>query len=277
MDGVFHLPRLYAVPRVAVWFKRVVHRHVNLWAHSSVSLSSPGAEAAKSYRRAAECHTKVKSDSEAATAYIECARCYIKAGDGRMGTEVLETEALPRIVDAGRLSQAAKLHGEVAEMFEAEGQFDEAIKHFRQCADLHNAENASSTALKSLSRIATLSAQLDPPDWAQAAETFERVGTESLNSNLLKFGAKSNFFNAVMCTLASGDVVAAERALDKYKELDYTFPSCREAKLADDVLAAFKDVNAEAFTDAVFNFDQISPLDPWRTRWVEGRGRVGRG
>ena len=215
----------------------------------------------------------MKSEHEAATSYIECARCYIKAGDGRSGTEVLENEALPRIVDAGRLSQAAKLHGEVAEMFESEGQFAEAISHFQQAADLHNAENASSTAMKSLSRIAVLSAQLDPPDWAQAAETFERVGTESLNSNLLKFGAKGNFFNAVLCTLASGDVVAAERALEKYKELDYTFPSCREAKLADDVVAAFKDMNAESFTDAVFNFDQISPLDPWRTRCAGVRAR----
>jgi alpha-soluble NSF attachment protein len=179
---------------------------------------------------------------------------------------MLENEALPRIVDAGRLSQAAKLHGEVAEMFEGEGQFEDAIKHYQQAADLHSAENASSSALKSVTRIAHLSAQLDPPNWEQAASNFERVGTESLNSNLLKFGAKSAFFNSVICTLARGDIVAAERDLQKYQDQDYTFPGSREAKLLEDVVAAYKDMNVEAFTDAVFNFDQISKLDPWRTR-----------
>ena len=27
----------------------------------------------------------------------------------------------------------------------------------------------------------------------------------------------------------------------------------------------FKDMSTEAFTDAVYNYDQISKLDPWRT------------
>jgi hypothetical protein len=178
----------------------------------------------------------VRSEHEAATAYIEAARCWIKAGDAKMGTEVLETEALPRIVDAGKLSQAAKLHNEVAEMMESEGAMEEAISHFQQAADLFIAENAASTALKCSTRIAHLSAQMDPPDLARAAEVFEHVGTESLSSNLLKFGAKSAFFNAVLCTLARGDVVAGERDLERFKELDYTFPGCRECKLLEDVV-----------------------------------------
>lgn len=236
---------------------------------------SAGGEAAKAFHRSGECYAKIKNEHDAATSYIECARCYIKAGDGKAGTEMLETEALPRIVDSGRLSQAAKLHGEVAEMFEQEGQFADAIKHFQQAADLHSAENANSSALKATERIAHLSAQLDPPDWEAAAANFERVGTESLASNLLKFGAKSAFFNAYLCTLARGDVVAAERDLEKYKEQDYTFPGCREAKLADDILAAYKDLNVEAFTDAIVNYDAISKLTPWRTRCGAPRCRGG--
>lgn len=45
-------------------------------------------------------------------------------------------------------------------------------------------------------------------------------------------------------------------------------PHCagsRECKLLEDVCQAFKDGNNDAFTDAVFNYDQISKLDPWRT------------
>lgn len=39
-------------------------------------------------------------------------------------TEILEREAMPRIVESGRLSQAAKLHQELAETLESEGQLE---------------------------------------------------------------------------------------------------------------------------------------------------------
>lgn len=31
-------------------------------------------------------------------------------------------------------------------------------------------------------------------------------------------------------------------------------------------MQAYKDLNLDAFTDALYNFDQISKLDPWRTQ-----------
>lgn len=107
---------------------------------------------------------------------------------------------------------------------------------------------------------------LDPPRLEEAAELFERMGTEYLASALLKFSAKNQFFDGVICTLASGDIVTAESRLAKYKEMDYSFGGCREAKLLDDIVQAFKDMNAGAFTDAVYNYDQISKLEPWRTK-----------
>jgi hypothetical protein len=103
---------------------------------------------------------KAKSDSDIATCYIESSRCFIKAGDAKTATELLENEALPRMVDAGRLSQAAKLHQEVAEMFEDEGQLEDAMSNYQKAADLFNAENAASTASKCLGKIALLAAQV---------------------------------------------------------------------------------------------------------------------
>lgn len=44
-----------------------------------------------------------------------------------------------------------------------------------------------------------------------------------------------------------------------------SFAGSRECKLLDDVCAAFKDGNVDAFTDAVYSYDQISKLDPWKT------------
>ena len=81
--------------------------------HPSCRAAKKWTEAAQAYMRSGQSYNRCKSEHEAATAFIEAARCWIKAGDPHKGTEVLESEALPRIVDAGRLSQAAKLHNEV--------------------------------------------------------------------------------------------------------------------------------------------------------------------
>jgi alpha-soluble NSF attachment protein len=164
------------------------------------------------------------------------------------------------------MSQAAKQYQELAEMMEDEGQYEGAMENYQKSADLYNAENAGSTASKCLAKIGHIAAQMDPPDFERAAAVFASVGADCLNSNLLKFSAKGYFFNSVICTLARGDIVAADGDLNKFKEQDYTFSGCRECKLLDDLAAAFKDGSVDAFTDAVYNYDQISKLDPWKVR-----------
>jgi alpha-soluble NSF attachment protein len=180
-------------------------------------------------------------------------------------TEVMEHEALARLVDAGRMSQAAKLYNELAELLEAEGMADVAIANYEKASDLFVAENATSSSHKALIRVAHLCATLEPAELDKAADTFAKVAGECLSNNLLKFQAKGYFFNAFLCILARTDVVAADAALERFKEMDYTFPGSRECKLCEDVLQSFKDANADAFTDAIYNYDQISKLDPWKT------------
>jgi hypothetical protein len=60
-----------------------------------------------------------------------------------------------------------------------------------------------------------------------AAETYTKCATEALSSVSLKFNAKTYLFNAMLCTLAGGDIVAADRDLARFKDLDYTFPGKR--------------------------------------------------
>ena len=160
-------------------------------------------------------------------------------------------EALARLVDAGRMSQAAKLYLELAELLEAEGMADVAIENFEKASDLFIAENATSSSHKALIRVAHLCATLEPPELERAADVFAKVGGECLSNNLLKFQAKGYFFNAFLCILARTDVVAADGALNRFKDMDYTFPGSRECKLCEDVLQSFKDSNADAFTDAI--------------------------
>ena len=57
----------------------------------------------------------------------------------------------------------------------------------------------------------------------------------------------------------------ASRNLSRYGTLDTTFPSTREAKFASALVEAARAGDLEAFQGAVFEFDQITKLDNWKT------------
>ncbi len=178
--------------------------------------------AAQAFKRAAECFKVTKDVTEVTGCYREAAMCCVAAKDTAQATALIENECLPRLVDAGRMSQAAKLHEEVAKLFEDGLELESAIDHYGKAADLFAAENSASTASKSRVNVARLCAMTEPPDFVRASEVFAEAGTEAMGSNLLKFQAKELFQKAVLCTLAHGDVVAAEQQFDKFKDVDYT-------------------------------------------------------
>ncbi len=61
------------------------------------------------------------------------------------------------------------------------------------------------------------------------------------------------------------DYVSARRNLSRYGQLDNTFPSTREAKFVTVLLDALDEGDEEAFSTAVYEFDQVTKLDNWKT------------
>jgi len=59
--------------------------------------------------------------------------------------------------------------------------------------------------------------------------------------------------------------VAANRALETYREIDPTFASTREHQLLVDLIQTVEQGDQEAFADKLFQFDQLSKLDKWKT------------
>jgi alpha-soluble NSF attachment protein len=53
--------------------------------------------------------------------------------------------------------------------------------------------------------------------------------------------------------------------LERYRLLDTTFPSTREAKFVTALLEALEQGDEEAFTSVVFEYDQVTKLDNWKT------------
>jgi alpha-soluble NSF attachment protein len=61
------------------------------------------------------------------------------------------------------------------------------------------------------------------------------------------------------------DYVSARRNLQRYGQMDNTFPSTREAKFVTALLDALDEGNEEAFTSVVFEYDHVTKLDNWKT------------
>ena len=59
--------------------------------------------------------------------------------------------------------------------------------------------------------------------------------------------------------------MAANRALETYREIDPTFASTREHQLLVDLIQTVEQGDQEAFADKLFQFDQLSKLDKWKT------------
>jgi len=82
----------------------------------------------------------------------------------------------------------------------------------------------------------------------------------------MKWSVKDYLLKAGICHLASGDLVATQRALDSYTEMDPSFAQTREYKLLCDLKDAVDQGDQESFSDKLFQFDQMSKLDKWKTK-----------
>lgn len=60
-------------------------------------------------------------------------------------------------------------------------------------------------------------------------------------------------------------MVGTSRALESYKEQDPTFTATRECQLLGDLRESVEQGDQEVFADKLYQFDQMSKLDKWKT------------
>ncbi|CAB1349384.1 unnamed protein product [Coregonus sp. 'balchen'] len=113
-----------------------------------------------------------------------------------------------------------------------------------EACDLY-ARAANISANKCLLKVATYVAQLE--QYQKAIEIYEQVGTNAMDSTLLKYSAKDYFFKAALCHFCV-DMLNAKLALQKYEEMFPAFSDSRECKLV-----------------KVKEYDTVSRLDQWLT------------
>jgi len=219
-------------------------------------------EAGKAFIKVAECQLKLDSKHEAATSYASAATCFKKNNTADC-VDCLK-KSVELFTGEGRFAIAAKHQKEIAEVYEAELDFEQAIEAYQIAADYFEGESSTSQANTCLLKVAQYSAQLE--NFQKAIELYEQVARASLDNNLLKWGAKEHLHRAILCHLASEDLVGAQKALENYKSWDASFMSSRECKFVEEIMQAVEKYDVEAFTQAVVDYDSISKLDNWKTK-----------
>jgi alpha-soluble NSF attachment protein len=172
--------------------------------------------------------------------------------------------AIQHYVLKGNLRRAATQQQHLAEVYEVElGDTKKALEAYEKAAEWFDGDNAEALANKHYLKVADLAAL--EGDYYKAIENYERIGRSSITNNLMKWSVKDYFLKAGICHLASKDIVAANRALESYRDTDPTFASTREHQLLVDLVQAIEAGDQEAFSDKLFQYDQLSKLDKWKT------------
>lgn len=230
-------------------------------AANSFKMAKKWAEAGQCFCKAALIQLKLQSKHQAAAEYVNASTCY-KKGDPNEAVNCL-LKAIEIFTDMGRFSIAAKHHMSVAEIYETElGDIEKAIVNYEQAADYYKGEESNSSANKCYLKVAQFSAQLE--SYEKAIELYEQIAMSCMDNQLLKYSAKDHFFKALLCHLCV-DLLNGQQAAQKYCEMFPQFADSREYKLAKKLMEAMEEENADAFTDAVKEYDTISRLDQWTT------------
>ena len=82
----------------------------------------------------------------------------------------------------------------------------------------------------------------------------------------MRWSVKEYLFKAMICHLATNDVVGSGQALEGYKQLDNTFQQTRECMLCTALMEAIEKQDVDMFQENLFQFDQMSKLDAWKTK-----------
>ena len=102
-------------------------------------------------------------------------------------------------------------------------------------------------------QVGLFSAQKEKYD--RAIKIFDQLATTCLDNNLTKWNFRDHAFRAVLCHLCNTDIVAANRALEKYSGLEPSFATSRECKMLDQVIKAVEGHDVESFTNSVADYD----------------------
>ncbi|KAG5533583.1 hypothetical protein RHGRI_027685 [Rhododendron griersonianum] len=198
-------------------------------------------QARSMYMNLANCRLKMDMKYEAGLAFVDAANCYKKT-NCKESISCLE-QAINMFLGVGCLHESAVKYEEIAKLYEAEQNFDQAIVYYESAADIFHSEENTESLKECRGKIAQFAAQIE--DYQKSIEIYEDIAWQLLSNNR-RYEAKEQLLHAGICQLCKGkgDVVAMNKALDRYQDL------------AD----AVDQEDVAKFTYAVNEFGRMSPM-----------------
>ncbi|KAH6982929.1 vesicular-fusion protein sec17 [Ilyonectria destructans] len=232
-------------------------------AANAFKMQKQNVEAGKAFEQAAQVQTQnLKEPDDAANSLVDAFKAYRK-DDPPAAARCLNV-AIDRYCAKGNFRRAASHKENLGELYEVDlGDNKAALECYEAAAGWYEGDNAAALANKLWLKVADLAA-IDG-DYYKAIENYEKVAEQSISNNLMKYSVKDYLLKAGICHLANGDQVATQRALEKYRDLDPSFATQREHKLLVDLCETIEARSQEDFADRLFQFDQVSKLDKWKT------------
>ncbi|KAF2865323.1 alpha-soluble NSF attachment protein [Massariosphaeria phaeospora] len=223
-----------------------------------------GKEAGQAFERAASVQRQqLNEPDDEANTLTEAYKAYRK-DDPEAAARCLD-KAIAHYCAKGNFRRAATHKQNLAELYEVElGDNSRAAAAYEEAAGWYESDNAEALANKLWLKTADLFA-LEGKDYYKPIELYEKVARSSINNNLMRWSVKEYLLRAGICQLCTGDQVGVSTALDKYRDLDPSFTQQREHQLLTDLAAAVDEGDQEMFADKLFQYDQLSKLDKWKT------------
>lgn len=217
------------------------------------------------FKKAAEAYEKINSGLEAVQQWKEAGKAYKK--DDPESARLCFENAIDYYKDNNRYGQAAKLYVEIAKGFLESGHREAAIDMYNAASECYDADDNANSASKNLIEVAYHSAELKKYD--TAIKIYEKVAKDSVDSQLGRWSVKNYLFAAALCHLARAAIAdnleTVNDAFESYADLSELFRNTREHNLCMALVTDMQNGSADEFSGHLQDFDEISPLDEWKT------------
>ncbi|KAF2460566.1 soluble NSF attachment protein [Lineolata rhizophorae] len=232
-------------------------------AANAFRMQKQGKEAGLAFERAAAIQTNnLNEPDDAANSLTEAYKAYRKT-DPEDAARVLD-QAIRHYTSKGNFRRAATHQKNLAELIEMDiGDQKRAMEAYKTAASWFSDDDAEALARPLYLKVADISAL--EGDYYEAGRIYQDVARTAINNNLMRWSVKEYLLKAGMCQLATNDMVGMNKAMDSFRDLDPSFTQTREHQLLMDLAEAVEAGDQEAFSDKLFQFDQMSKLDKWKT------------
>jgi alpha-soluble NSF attachment protein len=221
--------------------------------------------AADCQSEAAFCAQKLGSKSDEANHLVEAGNCMKRVSTAEA---VKKWEQAVDIFNSdGAFGRSAKLLKSSAELLEESGEWKTCAEMYAKAAEFFEMDEYGKSNL-SACKIKVAEYKARDGELYEAAQIYEKEGEKALGNTLLQYGAKDHFLKAGILHLAMGDSVTVEVSVDRYRSMDPKFAGSREGKLLDDLSKAFKANDVDQFIEKLGEYDDVTPLDAWKTEML---------